>query len=674
MSDFLSFRLSEDFVKSYAKRKPDWGFDVGGGNSLSELTYLTKYSRILENGKKEQWYQTCQRCIEGMYSILKDHCRYQRTPWNEYKAQKAAEDAMERMFTFKWTPPGRGMATMGTEFVHTEKNNASLNNCSFISTEKLSSHSAHEATMPFTRLMDMSMHGVGVGFDTAGEGKLEIHEPNSAAPNRFVIPDSREGWSEALGILLESFFFKNRGEVEFDYDEIRPQGAPLKRFGGTASGPEPLRKMLNSISAQFKGRAGEKITSRDIVDIMNKVGKAVVAGGARRSALIALGDPEDDDFINIKNWELPENAERTGADGWAWTSNNSVLVDVNDDLSHLAERIALNGEPGIIWLDQLRKYGRLNDPANDKDYRAQGCNPCGEIGLESHEFCNLAELYPASHETMEDFERSIKHAYMYTKAVTLMPSIWPETNEVITRNRRIGVSMTGVVEFVESRGHKEMKSWMDKGYNYLVMLDKKYSEWLGVRESIKLSTVKPAGTTSIIAGTTSGIHWPTTSGYYIRRVRYMKSDPVVKALRAAKYHVEPDLMSPDTTVVVEFPTKGLDVRSEKEVSIWEKAHMASMAQSFWADNMVSVTVTYLPNEQDQIDPILRSLNGQLKSISFLPIDDTGTSYQQAPYEPIDEKEALKRMKNIKPLNMKEIYGEGLEALGDKFCDGDTCTI
>lgn len=671
---FLSFRLQDSFIADYTRKKVHWGFDIGGGNSLSELTFIAKYSRKKDDGSKERWHEVCRRCIEGMYSILKDHAKYQRTPWNEFKAQKAAEDAYDRMFHFKWTPPGRGMWAMGTEYVHTNRSNAALINCAFISTEKISTHSAYEATMPFVRLMEMSMNGIGVGYDTKGQGKLTIWEPLEDSKTKFTIPDTREGWAESVAIILESFFFKNRQAVEFDYSEIRPAGAPLKTFGGTASGPDTLMWFHESVVKQFAGRHGEKITSRDIVDLMNKIGKVVVSGGARRSALISLGDASDDDFVNIKNWEYPENAERTGPDGWAWTSNNSVLVNAGDPLDHLIDKIAINGEPGIVWLDMMRNYGRMIDPPDYKDDKVLGVNPCSEISLESHEKCCLVELYPTRHVDMEDFKRTIKHAYLYAKAVVLLPSTWAETNEVITRNRRIGVSMTGIAEFVETRGWSLLQEWMDDGYKYLESVDEKYSKWLGIRNSIRISTVKPAGTTSLIAGTTSGVHWPTTSGYYIRRVRFHKSDPLIPLLLEAGYDVEDDVNDPKSTVVASFPTKGLDVRSEREVSIWEKAHLAAMAQKYWADNMVSVTVSFTEDERKEIAPLLRSLQGQLKSVSFLPISDSGTTYAQAPYEPLDADLAIAMMKDIKPLKVRQLYADGLEAEGEKYCANDTCEI
>lgn len=670
----LSFRLSNEFIAPYAKKTPDWGFPIGGGNTLGELTFVSKYSRIKDNGKKEQWFETCRRCVEGYYSILKDHCLSNKTAWNESKAQHSAQDAYDRMFKFKWTPPGRGLANMGTNIVHDDNNIATLINCAAISTERISSHSVYEATMPFTRLMEMSMHGIGCGFDVRGAGKLAICIP-VGAEEEFVVPDSREGWSESVGKILESYFFKNRPPVRFNYDLVRPEGAPLVRFGGKASGPGPLKRLHESIQRQFEGRGGEKVSSRDIVDLMNKIGKAVVAGGARRSALISLGAPSDTDYVNLKNWDLPENKERTGPDGWSWSSNNSVYADSDSDLAHLTEAISVNGEPGIIWLDVVNNYGRLADAPDMRD-KANLTNPCGEIPLEGGgELCCLAELYPSRHDSLADFLRSVKHAYMYAKSVVLLSSPWAETNEIITRNRRIGVSMTGIVDMIESRGWNMVRDWMDKGYEYLRAADVQYSAWLGVRESLRLSTIKPAGSTSLLAGTTAGVHWPTTSNYFLRRQRFLKFDPVVEILQDAGYSIEPDKMDPNMTVVVEMPTVGLNIRSEREVSAWEKINLAANAQRFWSDNMVSVTVSFdKETEAKEIAPMLRFMQGQLKSVSFLPIDKEGTFYEQAPYEPLSEMEALRMLSEVRSLDRAALYSMDADAEGEAFCNSDVCEI
>ena len=693
---YLSFHLPDDFCESYASRPVDWGFKIGGGNSLGELTYVSKYSRRKEDGTKEKWFETCRRVIEGYYSILKDHCKYNRTPWNEFKAQKAAQDAYERLFTFKWTPPGRGLWMMGTKFVNEQGNSAALQNCSFISTEKLSNHSAREATLPFVRLMEMSMLGVGVGFDTKGAGNLTIHEPVYMIPARtIVIEDSREGWYESVASLLETYFFKNRTPVEFDFSLIRPAGELIKGFGGVAAGPSPLIELLESIRRQFEGRAGELITSTDIVDLMNKIGKCVVAGNVRRSAEIALGHFDDEDFLNLKNVEV--NPARMGVatddkgniltnekgeyvwtekGGWGFTSNNSVFVDVGKtDYSHVIPKIQANGEPGLLYLDLCRDYGRLVDPPNGKDHRVVGTNPCSEQSLESYECCTLVETFPSKHDSLEDYRSTLKQAYLYGKAVTLLSTHWPETNEVMQRNRRIGCSMSGIAEFVENRSWTEIRTWMDESYGYITKIDERYSEWLGVRESIKKTSVKPSGTVSLLAGVTPGVHWPVASGTYIRRSRYAINDPLVEVFSNAGYHVEPDVQDPKHTVVVSFPVVGPNVRTEHDVSVWEKADLAVVAQRYWADNQVSVTVSFKESERDQIPAIIQAKEGQLKSVSFLPIYESGGAYAQMPYQAISIEEQVGMTKNVKKITSASLYGKkASDAEGERFCSNDTCII
>lgn len=668
--DYLSFRLSEAFVKQYRKQTPPWGFAIGAGNTLGELTFLSKYSRRLPSGGKETWADACRRVIEGMTSILKDHCQQNRTPWNELKAQRTAQDAFDRMFNMKWLPPGRGIWMMGTEFVNARRNSAPLQNCAFISTEKLSSHSHVEATLPFVRLFEMSMLGVGVGFDTKGAGKLTIHSPDVERLEERVIEDSREGWYGSTADLLISYFFGGPCVV-FDYRQIRPAGEPIKGFGGVAAGPEPLQRLHEQIRGLFNGRSGEKVSSSDIVDVMNLIGKCVVSGNVRRSAEIAIGDPMDKAFLDLKNYEV--NPDRNGADGWGHVSNNSVFAEVGGNYDHIIPRIAANGEPGMLYLDLCRQYGRLVDPPNNRDYRAAGTNPCGEQTLESYECCTLVETFPVNHETIEDYLRTLKVAYLYGKAVTLLPTHWPETNEVMQRNRRIGCSVSGSAQFAERYNWTELRSWLNAGYEEIQKRDRQYSEWLGVRESIKTTSVKPSGTVSLLAGVTPGVHWPTAD-VYIRRMRLSKGDPLVHVLQDAGYFVEPDFANPDFDVVVELPTRGPDVRTETEVSVWEKAALAVLHQRYWADNQVSVTLTFGLDEVDQIGSIVRAFDGQLKSLTFLPMLEGG-SYRQMPYERIDEETFVSSTANVRYLDWKQLYGAGsLDAVGEAYCSNDVCEI
>lgn len=666
---YLSFRLPDDFVKPFASRVPAWGFDMGAGNTLGEHSWVTKYSRLKANGAKERFHEGLRRVIEGMYSIQKDHAIRLRLPWNERKAQRSAQEAYLRVFEGKWSPPGRGLWMMGTEFVNARNDSSALQNCGFISTGDI----LNDLAQPFSRLMSMSMLGVGVGFDVRGAGKLRLNMPNQLNDSPKVIEDSREGWCKSLEILLNSYFKNHRTAPTFDYSQIRPEGKPIAGFGGTSAGPEPLRKLHERIRKLLDNRGGELLTSTDIVDIMNMIGKCVVAANVRSSAEIALGDADDTEFLDLKDWNI--NPERMGSDGWGYTSNNSVIAESGQDYSHLAERMAMNGEPGIYWLDVVRSYGRLADEPDNKDSRALGVNPCGEQPLEHNELCTLVETFPTKHDDLDDYLRTLKFAYLYGKTVTLLMTRWPETNAVMSRNRRIGTSMTGLAQFVESRGWAELRRWQDAGYREIRRRDEQYSEWFGVRESIRVTTVKPSGTVSLLFGVTPGCHWPRESGYYVRTVRESVTNPIVEVMRDAGYYIEPSLMNPDTTVVITLPVIGPEMRSERDVSIWEKTHLAQLCQRYWSDNSVSVTITFNESEASDIPAVLSAFDGTLKSLSFLPMGDD--VYEQAPYQRVSREvwEALRA--NVKPIDWERLYSPDAgmsEASGELYCGTDVCEI
>jgi adenosylcobalamin-dependent ribonucleoside-triphosphate reductase len=671
---FLSFRLRDDFFSTWREQEPDWGFPIGGGNTLGEYAWVTKYSRLKADGTKERFWEGLRRVIEGMFSIQKDHALRNRLPWDEYKAHKSAEEAYARAFAGKWSPPGRGFWMMGTQFVNGQNDSSALQNCAFISTMHIHEDEAGAVSRPFSTLMNMSMLGIGVGFDTAGAGKVELHEPREPVTGAtFTIQDSREGWCASVDRLLMAYLRPNKSLPAFDYSQIRRAGSPIRGFGGTSAGPKPLRKLHSQLQALLRGRAGEMLSSSDIVDIMNMIGKCVIAANVRSSAEIALGEADDEDFLNLKDYRV--NPKRMGADGWGYTSNNSVIGRTGQDYSHLAERMALNGEPGVLWLDVVRNYGRLADGRNTRDHRAAGCNPCGEQPLEHNELCTLVETYPTRCEDLADYLRTLKFAYLYGKTVTLLMTKWPETNEVMIRNRRIGTSMTGIAQFAEQHGWSELKKWQDAGYQEIRNWDEIYSEWLGVRESIRVTTVKPSGTVSLLFGVTPGCHWPKESGAYVRTVRENVNSPVVQMMRDAGYPVNPSFSNPDTTMVISLPTSGPEMRSESEVSVWEKASLAAHCQRWWSDNSVSVTLTFdAEKEADQIAPVLGAFDGQLKSVSFLPT--TEGVYEQAPYQKVEKWKWHDMRLGLGRLDWNRLYdGEGgQEAEGELYCTTDACEV
>ena len=673
MSVSFSFRLSDDFIEGYRSKKAPFGYQDAAGNSVGEITFLRTYSRLKEDGTKETWVDVCERVINGMYSLQKEHCKSNRLPWNDSRAQASAKEAFDRLFNFKWTPPGRGLWVMGTPIVNTQRNSAALQNCAFVSTKEMTKL---EPSKPFAFLMEASMLGVGVGFDDKGADKdFTIYEPKGEEP--YVVPDTREGWVESLVLIINAYLRPDTKAPVFDYKEVRPAGTPIKTFGGTAAGHEPLEKLHNYIHKIFKGRGGEKLTRKDIADIGNLIGVCVVSGNVRRSAELLIGRIDDADFLNLKNAEVyPErNSYDPKSPGWAWMSNNSVEAYVGANLDPIVEGIARNGEPGVIWLDVSRKYGRLADPENNKDWRVAGYNPCAEQSLESYEMCTLVETYLNRHETLEDYKRTLKFAYLYAKTVTLLPTHWEETNAIMQRNRRIGTSMSGVANFADRVGLPTLREWMDSGYKTIQQYDEVYSEWLGVRQSIKTTTIKPSGTVSILAGESPGVHWTPGGKYFNRAIRFSNEDPMLPLFIMANYRVEPASESPDTTSVVFFPIKSDAKRSEKDVSIYEKMSLAAVAQRHWSDNSVSVTISFdSEKEADAVGTVLHMYDGQLKTVSFLPSGNF--TYPQMPYTQITEDDYEKDGTNkLFPIDFSGVYaGLGVEAIGEAYCTTDACEI
>jgi adenosylcobalamin-dependent ribonucleoside-triphosphate reductase len=652
------FQLSENFINKYKRKRPPFGF-----NGLGELVYMRTYSRIKENGKNERWWETVQRVVEGTYSMQKSWIDQHQLGWNPWQAQASAQEMYDRMFNMKFLPPGRGLWAMGTRITEKKKLYAALNNCAFVSTKTLK----EDYSKPFTFLMDASMLGVGVGFDTKGAGEVMIKLPN---PNRgieeYVIPDTREGWVESLKLLLESYFH-GTAEIQFDYTKIRALGEPIKGFGGVSSGHEPLEEIHVEIRKVLNRNVGEPITVTTIVDIMNLVGKCVVAGNVRRTAEIVFGEPDDDEYLDLKNYKVNPHREQYG-----WTSNNSIFAELGMDYTDVCKRIVDNGEPGFAWLENMRTFSRMQNGGDNKDHRVAGGNPCLEQSLESYELCCLVETFPNNHDSLEDYKRTLKYAYLYAKTVTLGKTHWSDTNRVMLRNRRIGCSVSGVAQFITKHGMEELRKWLEDGYDTIQDWDCIYSDWLAVPKSIKTTSVKPSGTVSLLAGATPGLHYPE-SRFYFRRMRLSNQSELIEPLKKAGYNVEPAFGSENSTVVVSVPVDvGEGIRTAAELSIWEQFSLAAFLQRHWADNQVSCTATFNPEtEADELPHVLKYFQYRLKGISLLPRKNGG-AYKQMPYEAIDEKTYHEEVEKLGRLTFGVIKNE--EADVEKFCNNDVCEI
>lgn len=652
----IQFKLSDTFLSKYKRRQPDWG-------PLGFFVYKRSYSRLKENGKYENWWETVQRVVEGVFLIQKLHCKTLNIPWNQRKALASAHTMYDKIWSLKFTPPGRGLFAMGTPYI-LEKSSAPLYNCGAVSTANLS----HDFSGPFVWQMDMSMMGVGVGFDTRGAEEGYYLKTPRITKETYAIEDSREGWVGAFKRVLDAFSGKDSLPESFDFSQIRAEGQPIKGLGGVAPGPEPLKKLLDRAIEYCYNYVDEDkpVDSTFIVDIMNFSGACVVAGGQRRTAQISFGEPDDLEFIHLKDLEKVSDPNLA-----RWASNNSVFVEKGFDYSEVAEQTIINGEPGYLWLDNFRNYGRMIDGRNHKDSGIIASNPCGEIGLHNAELCNICEVFPSRHNNLEEFISTLKYAFMYCKTITLLKTHSSITNQVQMKNRRIGVSLSGIVENTNKIGYRQHINWCKEGYKELKALDLKYSDWFCIPRSIKLTTVKPSGSISLLPQVTPGIHFPH-SEYYIRRVRLNRSSNLVDAFKEAGYPIEKDVYEKDKTVVVSIPVHEPHFSKRKnDVSMWEQLELAAQHQAFWADNSVSITVTIPENEYKDLAVALSMYETRLKSVSFLPLRGDQI-YKQAPYEEITKEEYEKLTANIHKVKLSSLEEE--DRIVERFCDSDVCEI
>ena len=651
-SNIRRFKLSDAFIEPYKDREVPWG-------PLGYVTFKRTYARRLsefETGVEgtEEWWQTCRRVIDAMFDMQKQHVYHLGLEWNDAKAQATAKDAYDRLFNLKWTPPGRGLWMMGTKFVE-ERTAAGLFNCAFRSTRDIATKGGYL----FAWMMDALMVGIGVGFDTEGAGTITIKEPKYTN-DTLVIDDSREGWVDSVHILLDGFFLG--GKVpRFDYSAIRGAGEPIRGFGGTSSGHGPLLELHENLTALFSDKIGDTITSVDIVDTENLIGRCVVAGNVRRSAALAMGAYDDREYLQMKNDQEKLYHHR-------WGSNNSFNAVVGMDYTWHAEQSQKNGEPGYIWLNNARTRGRFKDPKRYDDINVAGFNPCVEQQLEDAELCCLVETFPAKHEDYEDYCKTLKIAYLYGKTITLSNTHWPETNAKMLKNRRIGLSQSGVVQAFNKFGRREVYKWCNAAYKYIKQLDDMYSNWLCIPKSVRMTSIKPSGTVSLLNGSTPGIHFPE-SEYYIRRIRFGSDSQLLDTLTNAGYNIEVDKYSPNT-MCVEFPVhEPYFKKSKKDISIWEQLEIAAQYQYYWADNSVSITVTFKPDEAEDIKSALEMYESRLKAVSFLRYEETG--YEQAPYEPITKEQFDEMTAKITPVQRFDTNEGGA---GTKFCSNDSCEV
>ena len=588
---------------------------------IGYVTYKRTYARKMGNGRTEEFHETIERVLKACDSQL--DCEF----------MPDEEDRLREYFLrLKCSVAGRFLWQLGTETVD-KIGLASLQNCAFTVVDA--------PIRPFCWAMDMLALGCGVGFNIQRHNidKLPAVRDWFSAPQRedqggadYIIPDSREGWVKFLGKTLKAAFIsgsKERGTFTYSTQVIRGKGSPIRGFGGTASGPEDLAWGINEISKILMRRRGRKIRPIDALDIMNLIGHIIVAGNVRRSAQIAIGDPDDVEFLLAKRWDMG------GIPAWRDMSNNSVACDDIRDLhDYFWQSYEGKGEPlGLINLRLSKKVGRLGE-TDYPDPDIQGYNPCSEQSLCSYETCCLSEVFLPNIESKEEFFDILELLYRINKHSLLLPSHYHETELIVHKNMRMGIGVTGVMQST-----KEQLSWLSPGYEYLRDYDDRYSELNDIPTSIKLTTVKPSGTLSLLPGVTPGVH-PAYARYMIRRIRIASNHMLAEVCRDKGYPVEyaRDASGKENynTVVVSFPFRyPSNAKLASEMTALDQLHQVRKMQELWSDNSVSCTVYYKPEELSVIKEYLaKNYKNNHKSLSFLLHADHG--FAQAPYEEISK--------------------------------------
>jgi ribonucleoside-triphosphate reductase len=590
-------------------------------STVGYITYKRTYARRLNEGDPksptEEFTDTVERVIKASNDQL--GCNFDADE---------QERLRKYLMELKGTVAGRFLWQMGTETVG-RLGLASLQNCAFTVID--------QPVRPFTWAMDLLMLGSGVGYNIQRQhvDKLPPVNSNFSAPTRvttadadFIVPDSREGWVKLLGKTLKAAFLADTNPT-FTYSTIlvRGRGAAIKGFGGTASGPEDLCDGIVKISNILEKRKGKKLRPIDCLDIMNIIGAIVVAGNVRRSAQIAIGDPDDVEYLLAKRWDMGN------IPSWRAMSNNSVVCnDIKDLHEYFWDGYEGKGEPyGLINLKLSRKIGRLGE-TDYPDPDVMGYNPCAEQSLAAYETCCLAEVYLPNIESKEQLLDVCQLLYRINKHSLALPCHLKETEDIVHKNMRMGIGVTGVLQATE-----EQRSWLNDTYRRLREFDFKYSHEHGFPESVKLTTVKPSGTLSLLPGVTSGCH-PAYSRYMIRRIRIAADHALVQVCREHGYPVEYqrhfDGSEDHSTMVVSFPfcyPEGTKIAAE--MTAIDQLEVVKWLQANWSDNSVSCTVYYRKEELPEIQKYLaKNYKNNHKSLSFLLHNEHG--FHQAPLEEI----------------------------------------
>ena len=594
--------------------------------------HMSRYSRWLEDkGRRESWSETVSRLI----SYFKNQID---TNYKGVIKNKEWQEIEEAVLSLQVMPSMRALMTAGGAL---DRENVAAYNCSYIPID---------SPKAFDEVLYILMNGTGVGFSVERQYADKLPTiPDQEFENTddvISVADSKEGWARAFRDLI-SFLYTAR-IPKISVSKVRPAGARLKTFGGRASGPQPLVDLFDFTISKFKEAKGRKLSSMECHDIVWKTGEVVVVGGVRRSALISLSNLSDQRIRGAKMGEWwNENPQRALA-------NNSVAYTEKPDPGiFMKEWLSLyeskSGERGIFNRQSAQTKAAENGRRDASwDF---GTNPCSEIILRPNQFCNLTEVVCRSTDTMTTLTKKVKIATILGTIQSTFTNFgylrkrWQNNTE---EERLLGVSLTGIMDSIELNTVEGLAPRLEVLKKHAVDTNKELAKKLGIPQSTAITCVKPSGTVSQLVDSASGIH-ARHNPHYIRTVRGDNKDPLTEFMKASGIPNEPDYLKPEHTTVFSFPMmspKGSVCR--KDMSAIEQLEIWKCYAQHWCEHKPSVTISVKEDEWIPVGAWCWENFEYVSGISFLPFSDH--TYQQAPYQDIDEKTYKKLVKSM-PTNI-----------------------
>jgi len=632
--------------------------------SYQEFIHLSRYSRWLpEKERRETWDETIARYFDFFTEHLKETVDFTLT-------KELRGELEQAVLGLRVMPSMRCVMTAGEAL---KRENIAGYNCSYVAVDRPQS---------FDEILYILMNGTGVGFSVERQYVAEL--PSIAdefypSDTTITVADSKLGWAKALKELVGMLYI---GQIpRWDLSKIRPAGAPLKTFGGRASGPEPLESLFNFTVNIFNNAAGRKLTSLEAHDIVCKIAEVVVVGGVRRSALISLSNLSDDRMRHAKSGQWwNDNPQRALANNSAAYSEKPDIGIFMDEWKALYD--SKSGERGIFNRESAVWMASKNGRRNTEDFEF-GTNPCSEIILRNREFCNLSEVIVRTADTRESLLEKVRLATILgTFQSTLVnfkyvSKSWQKNCE---EERLLGVSLTGIMDCDVTNGKGpagSLPAVLQDLKNMAIKTNKEFAEKLGINQSVAVTCVKPSGTVSQLTNAASGIH-ARHNPYYVRTVRGDKKDPLTRMMVDQGFPVEDDVMNPSHTSVFSFPHKvdqsavfRTDMTAIQQLELWKTY------QENWCEHKPSVTISVKENEWLEVGAWVFENFNYMSGVSFLPFSDH--TYKQAPYQDCSKEEyevLLEKMPKVVEWNRLSEYEQTDNTIGSQelACAAGFCEI